>query len=223
MLETHLTDNEIERIKKAQEEELRKKLHLSARNEAIDRINARKAERKAIQFKANQAMGEADCEQVGDLSVQDPHLFKQLVLKRSLDFKDPNLTKKPNTQLWNSINNMPKEKLQMYVRPQILARDKQACDHIIKKMHEEEVTEAIQKQWFAQERHETRARLMRQKEKNIQAEAKAGVIKNYVPVGLSIAAQDSLALQDENGVRLSMVTSQKLSNSINPMAQTMNN
>jgi hypothetical protein len=36
----------------------------------------------------------------------------------------------------------------MYVRPQILVRDKQACDHIIKKMHEEEVTEAIAKQWF---------------------------------------------------------------------------
>ena len=68
-----------------------------------------------------------------------------MVLKRSLDFKDPNMTKKPNTQLWNSIQNIPKEKLQMYVRPQILARDKQACDHIIKKMHEEEITDAIQK------------------------------------------------------------------------------
>jgi hypothetical protein len=31
----------------------------------------------------------------------------------------------------------------MFVRPKILARDKQACDHIIKKLHEEEVVEAI--------------------------------------------------------------------------------
>lgn len=67
--ETHLTDNEIERIKKAQEEEFRKKLHSCARNEALDRIKNRKIERQAIQFKANQAMGEADCDQAGDLSL----------------------------------------------------------------------------------------------------------------------------------------------------------
>ena len=29
---------------------------------------------------------------------------------------------------------------------------------------------------------------MRQKEKNIQAEVKAGIGKNYIPVGLSLAA-----------------------------------
>ena len=33
----------------------------------------------------------------------------------------------------------------MYVRPKILVRDKQACEHIVKKLQEEEVTEAIQK------------------------------------------------------------------------------
>ena len=75
-IETHLTDNEIERIKKAQEEEFRKKLHTSARNEARDRINARKIERQAVQFKANQAMGEVDCDKAGDLSLEDPELFK---------------------------------------------------------------------------------------------------------------------------------------------------
>ena len=55
---------------------------------------------------------------------------------------------------------------------------------------------------------------MRQKEKNIQAEVKAGVVKNYMPVGLSIVAaqngNDSLVLQDETpngGIRLSMATS----------------
>ena len=69
-----------------------------------------------------------------------------------------------------------------------MARDKQACDHIIKKVHEEEITEALQKQWYVRERQETRARLMRQKEKNIQAEVKAGVVKSYTPVGLSMVA-----------------------------------
>ena len=119
--------------------------------------------------------------------MSNPDLFEQLAKKRTVDFKDPNQTKKPNTQLWNSINNIPKEKVQIYVRPKILLRDKEACDHIIKKLHEEEVVEAIQKQWYDQERLETRARLMRQKEKNIQTENKAGIVKDYVPVGLSLA------------------------------------
>lgn len=65
-------------------------------------------------------------------------------MKRSVDFKDPNFSKKPNTQLWNSINSMPKEKLQMYIRPNVLARDREACAHILKKLEEEKVTEAIQ-------------------------------------------------------------------------------
>ena len=66
-------------------------------------------------------------------------------MKRSVDFKDPSYTKKPNTQLWNSINTIPKEKLQMYIRPGTLKRDKEACEHIIKKLHEEQVAEAVQK------------------------------------------------------------------------------
>ena len=75
-------------------------------------------------------------------------------------------------------------------------------------MHEEEITEAIQKQWYVQERQETRARLMRQKEKNIQAEVKAGVIKNYTPVGLSMVAAQNGDSMDETagGIRLSMTT-----------------
>ena len=76
-------------------------------------------------------------------------------------------------------------------------------------MHEEEITEAIQKQWYVQERQETRARLMRQKEKNIQAEVKAGVVKNYTPVGLSMVAAQNGDSMDETaggGIRLSMTT-----------------
>ena len=60
-------------------------------------------------------------------------------------------------------------------------------------MELEQVTKVIQQQWFAQERMETRARLMRQKEKSISQEAKAGVGKSYLPVGLSLAVQDSMA------------------------------
>ena len=52
-------------------------------------------------------------------------------------------SKTPNTQLWNSINSMPKEKLKMYVRPKIIDRDKEACEHILKKLEEEEVAEVI--------------------------------------------------------------------------------
>ena len=82
-------------------------------------------------------------------------------MKRATDFKDPSLTKKPNTQIWNSIQSLPKEKLSMFVRPKVIKRDRDACDYIIKKLEEEKVTEAINKQWFVQERLETRARLMR--------------------------------------------------------------
>lgn len=77
----------------------------------------------------------------------------------------------------------------MYVRPKILMRDQAACEHIIKKLEEDEVTEAIQKQWFVQERLESRARLLRQKEKNISKERRAGIAKDYMPVGLTLAVQ----------------------------------
>ena len=56
---------------------------------------------------------------------------------------------------------------------------------------------------------------MRQKERNIKAEAKAGVAKSYLPVGLSLAVQDSIQNNTAPHVRLSMATaSNQLSNSI---------
>eukprot|EP00354_Favella_ehrenbergii_P007076 CAMPEP_0170455550 /NCGR_PEP_ID=MMETSP0123-20130129/3483_1 /TAXON_ID=182087 /ORGANISM="Favella ehrenbergii, Strain Fehren 1" /LENGTH=42 /DNA_ID= /DNA_START= /DNA_END= /DNA_ORIENTATION= len=42
-------------------------------------------------------MNEAELEYAGEMSVQNPDTFKQMVMKRSLDFKDPSLSKKPNT------------------------------------------------------------------------------------------------------------------------------
>ena len=59
-------------------------------------------------------------EEAGIISETDPEGFTSLAMKRSVDFRDPSLSKKPNTQLWNSINNIPKDKLQMYIRPQII-------------------------------------------------------------------------------------------------------
>jgi len=56
-------------------------------------------------------MNGADSEQTGELSLTNPDLFESMAKKRTVDFKDPNQTKKPNTQLWNSINNIPKEKV----------------------------------------------------------------------------------------------------------------
>jgi len=62
---------------------------------------------------------------------------------------------------------------------------------------------------------------MRQKERNIKTEAKAGVKKSYLPVGLSLAVQDSVGSQQgatgAQNVRLSMATmSNQLTNSIQP-------
>ena len=165
-------------------------------------------------------MNEDEIEQAGELSMQNPDLFQEFVMKRSVDFKDPNQSKKPNTQLWNSINNIPKEKMQIYVRPKILLRDKEACNRIIERLEEEKVTEAINKQWYVQDRLETRARLMRQKEKNIKAEEKAGIKKDYLPVGMSLADPAIMQATSAQGVRLSMATSaHRESNSAHPISR----
>ena len=97
-------------------------------------------------------MQESDVGKVGQLSDNNPKAFQSLVMKRALDFKDPSLTKRPNTQIWNSIGNMPRDKIKTYARPQIIARDKQACEHIVKKLEEEKIIDAISKQWYVQER-----------------------------------------------------------------------
>ena len=65
---------------------------------------------------------------------------------------------------------------------------------------------------------------MRQKEKNIEAEAKAGIQKKYVPVGLSLVAKESEAKNTNTGasaIRLSMRTgSLRASNSLQPHTLT---
>ena len=56
-------------------------------------------------------MTEPELETMGNMSLSEPAIFKQMVMKRAVDFRDPNHTKKPNTQIWNSIQSLPKEKL----------------------------------------------------------------------------------------------------------------
>lgn len=40
--------------------------------------------------------------------------------------------------------------------------------------------------WYVRERHDTRERFLRQKEINIERERKAGIAKEYVPVGINL-------------------------------------
>lgn len=42
-------------------------------------------------------MQEEEADTLGQLALEEPERFNELVLKRSLDFKDPSYTKKPNT------------------------------------------------------------------------------------------------------------------------------
>ena len=127
------------------------------------------------------------------MSLEDPELMSTLSMRRSMDYKDPSKTKKPNTQLWNSITSMPKHKLEEYIRPKILQRDKEACESIVENIKRDQLISEMKKQWFVEERQYTRDRLMRQKQKNIELEERAGVKKDYLPVGLSLAEEQAKA------------------------------
>ena len=52
-LENNLSDVEHERVRKAQEEDLRKRMLVEARLESRDRLKTRRIERQVVQFKAN--------------------------------------------------------------------------------------------------------------------------------------------------------------------------
>ena len=95
------------------------------------------------------------------MSLEDPELMSTLSMRRSVDFKDPSKTKKPNTQLWNSITSMPKHKLEEYIRPKILLKDKAACDNIVESIKRDQIIAEMKKRWYVEERLYTRDRLMR--------------------------------------------------------------
>ena len=63
-----MTDVEHERARKAQEEDLRKRMLVEARLESRDRLKTRRIERQVVQFKANQAMQEVETEEIGEIS-----------------------------------------------------------------------------------------------------------------------------------------------------------
>ena len=55
----------------------------------------------------------------------------------------------------------------------------------------------MQKLWYVRERHDTRERFLRQKEINIERERKAGIAKEYVPVGVNLLEGKSLLITQE--------------------------
>ena len=69
-------------------------------------------------------------DELGDLYVNDPELFRELALKRSLDFRDP--CKAPDS--FNALNKLPMSAIQKVIRPDILDRDRKAVQNIIAKI-----------------------------------------------------------------------------------------
>ena len=120
---------------------------------------------------------------MGDLTLTDPDTFQDLFTRK---IEDPVFMPKPGCSVWNSITTLPNDKLKLVVRPNTLRKDQECAESIIKKINEDQVAEKIQQAWKVRGRLETRARLMRQKEKNIKAELAGGVKKNYQPIGVSL-------------------------------------
>lgn len=77
-----------------------------------------------LQFKSNQPVDDVKVEEIGDMANSEPQMYAELALKRSLNFKDPEKPKQPNTQLWNLINQLPSNQLSKVLRPKILQMDK---------------------------------------------------------------------------------------------------
>ena len=136
-----------------------------------------------MQFRSNQPIKSTTAEDMGDLTLTDPDTFQDLFTKK---IEDPVFMPKPGCSVWNSITTLPNDKLKLVVRPNTLRKDQECAESIIKKINEDQVAEKIQQAWKVRGRLETRARLMRQKEKNIKAELAGGVKKNYQPIGVSL-------------------------------------
>lgn len=56
------------------------------------------------------------------MAEMDPALCKSLSVKRS-QVLDIDKSKVPDIQIWNLINPFPKEKVEAYIRPNILVKD----------------------------------------------------------------------------------------------------
>ena len=163
---------------------------------------------------SNQPVKSTAAEDLGDLSVTDPTLFQDLFKKKT---EDPVFMPKPGCQVWNSITTLPKERLKHVIRTKTLVKDKQCAENVIKKIEEEEVAERIKQAWKVKERLETRARLMRQKEKNICKEQSGGVVKNYQPVGVTLMQSSISNRYKSSGQNVSQPSIEMMENSRNMM------
>ena len=73
---------------------------------------------------------------------------------------DPDKTQLTQTTTWNSINNHPNDKIEQVIRPKIVVKDLEACQHIIKCIEKEKNAESLQKQWQMAMRLKDRQRLV---------------------------------------------------------------
>ena len=73
---------------------------------------------------------------------------------------DPDKTQLTQTTTWNSINNYPNDKIEQVIRPKIVVKDREACQHIIKCIEKEKNAESLQKQWQMAMRLKDRQRLV---------------------------------------------------------------
>lgn len=69
-------------------------------------------------------------------------------------------TQSTQTTTWNSINNHPNEKIEQVIRPKIVVKDLEACQHIIKCFEKEKNAESLQKQWKMAMKLKDRQRLV---------------------------------------------------------------
>jgi len=82
----------------------------------------------------------------------EPALLEEMSLKRSNTYKDPQVAKKPNHQIWNLINQNPTKQVDKFIRPNILKMDTQACKSIMSRIEEDKQIDQFQKVWQTQHR-----------------------------------------------------------------------
>ena len=85
----------------------------------------------------------------------------------------------PNQQLWSTYNVQPKKSINQVITPKIIMKDQQACQAILQKIKNEKIAEVILQQFYIDARRESKDRLIRQHERNISLELKAGLKKVY--------------------------------------------
>lgn len=119
-----------------------------------------------VQFRSNQYLSKERIALIGQLAESDPEQFKSLSMPRK-QVVEPDKTQLPQSQAWHSINHYPKDKVEQVIRPKIVIKDRQACQHIVKCIENEQAAEQLRKQWQMALREQARQRLFSQHDKNI--------------------------------------------------------